>query len=158
MTINIYPSRLEGEPLEVHKIEKVQTISEWLDYATIGYYNLEAVERHPTIILNGEKVEQSEWDITYFNSSDRLDIYIEAKGSVVIAVVAALLAVLIVMMTSKVAKPRDTSKSKSLEDPNALANQVKWGDPIPEIAGSPITYPDYILPPRKYYIDKTQQC
>ena len=157
MTINIYPSRLEGEPLEVHKIEKVQTISEWLDYATIGDYNLEAVERHPTIILNGEKVEQSEWDITYFNSSDRLDIYIEAKGDVGIAVMSGLLALLVVMMMSKVAKPRDTSKSKSLEDPDALANQVKWGDPIPEIAGSPITYPDYILPPRKYYIDKTQQ-
>lgn len=162
MTIRVYPSRLEGEPLETHSINEWQTIEQWLVFATKGQYKRDATDRHPTVILNGKKVEQTEWALTYFSADDALDIYIEPRGEIAAAVwwgiayVVALVVAIVVMRSAKAGTAAQRS-NKTLDDPSALANQVRWGDPIPEIAGSPITYPDYILPPRRYYIDKTQQ-
>lgn len=154
MTIRVYPSRLEGEPIEVHETDCVLSVADWLR-SVAPSYKPEAKNRHPTVRINGAIVESSEWELTQFGPADDVDIYIEARGIEWIALAIALVAVAVSLSM----KPGTNNRRQgtTMEDPGLLANQVRWGDPIPEIAGSPITFPDYIAPPRRYYVGKTQQ-
>lgn len=153
MTIRVYPSRLEGEPIEVHQTDGRMSIADWLRSVAPSYKSY-AKNCHPTIRVNGEIVESSEWELTRFGPSDDLDIYIEAGVEWVALAIAVISVVVSLSM-----KPGSNNRRQgtTMEDPGLLANQVRWGDPIPEIAGSPITFPDYITPPRRYYVDRTQQ-
>lgn len=158
MTIRIYPSRLESEPLETHETRERLTIAEWMQ-SVAPDFDINATELHPTVRVNGSIVESGEWPLTYFSPSDDVDVYIEAKGievAIVAAVVLAVVAVAIAM-SMKAATPQTRKQGKAIEDAGALANQVKWGDPIPEIAGAPRTFPNYIAPPRRYFIEQRQQ-
>lgn len=155
MTIRIYPSRLEGEPIETHETDRIWSVEEWMK-SVAKNYSPEAKDRHPTVRINGRVVESSEWPLTQFGPSDSVDIYVEARGVVEwIALAVSLISVAVALSM----KPGDQSKrqSNTIEDPGLLANQVRWGDPVPEIAGAPISFPDYIAPPRRYYAQKTQQ-
>lgn len=158
MTIRVYPSRLESEPLETHETHKRLTIADWMQ-SVAPDFDINAVELHPTVRVNGSIVESSEWALTYFSPSDDVDVYIEAKGSVVIAIVSVVLAVVAVTMamSMKAATPQSRKQGKAIEEAGALANQVKWGDPIPEIAGAPRAFPNYIAPPRRYFVGQRQQ-
>ena len=158
MTIRVYPSRLEGEPLEIHETTGRISIAEWM-LSVAPEFSIEATELHPTIRVNGEAIDPQEWALSYFGPSDQVDVYIEAKGAVAIAIVSVVLAVIAVTMamSMRAAKPQSRKEGTSIDDPGILANQVRWGDPIPETAGAPRTYPDYILPPRRYFESRTQQ-
>lgn len=153
MTIRVYPCRLEGEPLEVYQTDSRQSVADWIKSVAPSYRS-DAKDKHPTVRINGRIIESSEWELTQFGPDDEVDVYIEARG-VGVAIVLALVAVYIAhSMKPSTSSRRDT---RTMEDPGLLANQVRWGDPIPEIAGAPISFPDYIAPPRRYYVDKTQQ-
>lgn len=153
MTIRVYPSRLDGEPVEVHETDCRQSIADWVRSVAPSYRS-DAEDRHPTIRINGRVVESSEWELTQFGPDDDVDVYIEARG-VGVAIVLALAAIYVAHSM----KPSTSSRrdSRTMEDPGLLANQVRWGDPVPEIAGAPISFPDYISPPRRYYVNKTEQ-
>lgn len=153
MTIKVYPSRLEGEPLEVHQTDRLLSVADWMRSVAPSYKS-DAKDRHPTVRINGVMVESSEWELTQFGPSDAVEVYVEARGWVVAAVIAVISLVVSLSM-----KPGTSNRRQgtTMEAPGLLANQVRWGDPIPEIAGSPIIFPDYIAPPRRYYVDKTQQ-
>src|SRR5690554_150069 len=158
MTIRVYPSQLEGEPLETHETTERLSIAEWIRSVAPGYAP-EKTDRHPAAWLNGQMVEHTEWELTFFGPDDRLDLYMEAKG-IEVAVAAAIglaLVAVAVAMSIKTDQPRAQRQGTTLEGPGLLANQVRWGDPIPEIAGSPLVHPDYIVPPRRYYVNKRQQ-
>lgn len=157
MTIRVYPSRLEGEPLETHETTGRLTIAEWVQ-SVAPDFDINAVELHPTIRVNGSIVEPDEWLLTFFGPGDTVDVYIEAKGIPEAVVYAAIaLAAIAITMVLTMKAPSQRKQGKTIEDPGALANQARWGDPIPEIAGAPRTYPDYITPPRRYYLNQTQQ-
>lgn len=157
MTIRVYPSRLEGEPLETHETTERLSIAEWM-LSVAPDFRLDATELHPTVRLNGEIVEPPEWPLTFFGPDDLVDVYIEAKGTVaVIAAVVLSVVAIAMVMSVKASTPQDRRRGTSIEEPGALANQVRWGDPIPEIAGAPRTYPDYIMPPRRYFVNRTEQ-
>lgn len=158
MTIRIYPSRLEGEPLETHETTERLSIAEWIRSIAPGYAP-EKTDRHPTAWLNGRMVEHTEWELTFFGPDDQLDLYMEAKG-IEVAVAAAIglaLVAVAMAMSIKTDQPRAQRQGDTLESPGLFANQVRWGDPIPQIAGSPLVHPDYIAPPRRYYVGKRQQ-
>lgn len=158
MTIRVYPSRLEGEPLETHETTERLSIFEWM-LSVAPDFRLDAVELHPTVRLNGELVEPSEWPLTFFGADDRVDVYIEAKGiETAFYAFYGILMLAMYMYVKNITIPKQNQRQgTTLEDPGALANQVRWGDPIPEIAGAPRTYPDYIMPPRRSYQNRTEQ-
>lgn len=158
MTIRIYPSRLEGEPLETHETTERMSIAEWIRSVAPGYAP-EKTDRHPTTWLNGRLVEHTEWELTFFGPDDQLDLYMEAKGVEAAVAAAIALALVSVAMTLSIraGQPRVQRQGNTLEGPGLFANQVRWGDPIPEIAGSPLVHPDYIVPPRRYYVNKREQ-
>lgn len=77
--IEIFPSKLEGGPLERHPLEKATTLEAWLKDKVKGY------EPRPvppiSILVNGELVEPSAWCETEVGPDDQVAIYIEPKGS-----------------------------------------------------------------------------
>lgn len=159
MTIRVYPSRLEGEPLETHETTERLSISDWMKSAAPSF-RMDAEGCHPTITINGEAVPVSEWPLTYFGPTDDVGIYIEPRGIgpetwLIIAAVA--MSATALYMASNIKMPRANQSGTSLEDAQITINRVRWGDPVPEIAGSPLIYPDYLMPHRRHYIDKTQQ-
>ncbi len=48
-------------------------------------------------------------------------------------------------------------QGESLADSSARGNKVKLGDAIREVAGRRLIFPDYILPPRKYFAGPREQ-
>ena len=78
MTVLIFPSQLEGEPLERHETFAPQTVEEWLE-STVNKY--ERREAPPiTVTINGCAVPPSEWSLTVFRQEDTVRIYPQAKG------------------------------------------------------------------------------
>lgn len=153
MTIKVYPSPLEGEPLEIHETDKTMSVEDWL-LSVAPDYKSDAYDKHPTVRINKEIIPPIDWGFVEFNPTDDVEIYIEAKAEWV-ALAISLIAVA-VALSNKPGTPK-TRQQKTLEEPGAFANQARWGEPIPEIAGSPIVYPDYITPPHRRYVDKREQ-
>lgn len=146
--IKVYPSRLEGEPLEIHQTEGVVTLRAWL------------AEKAPecdtsllTIHINGDPAGLDD----PFNSDDVVEIWIEPRGFILAAVIGMAVAVAAtVLLRPKVPKPPETGRG--LQSATLSANSARYGEPIPEVFGSPPRiYPDYLLPPRTYYNGKREQ-
>ena len=53
--------------------------------------------------------------------------------------------------------PTNPGQGESLADSSARGNKVKLGDAIREVAGRRLIFPDYILPPRKYFAGPREQ-
>ena len=157
MTIKIYPNKLEGEPLEQHSTDKPMTLLAWLNANVAGFVLHE--EAQPiSITMNGYRVDSAAWCSTVFAPTDDVRIYAEPKGAALIyAAIAIVAAVVTVLLMPGAKTPTAQQTSRKLEDAGAMANTVRYGEPVPEIAGSPVSFPDYLLPPRRYYTEMTQQ-
>jgi hypothetical protein len=169
--IRIYPSLLQGEPIEKHDIKRRQTLAEWLADNVNGF----DIERdyHPIAVeIEGEYIPAPEWSARHISAESAVDIRImpqksvgraisravssvaSAIGSVVNAVVD-LVSSLFSFLTPSVPgqNVRAGRQGSSIYDPNAQANQPKLGGVIPEIAGQHKTFPDYLNQPRRYFVN-----
>ncbi|MFJ7787735.1 host specificity factor TipJ family phage tail protein [Pseudomonas sp. NPDC096925] len=159
--IEFYPSKLEGSPLERHRTDQVMTIEGWLFQNVPGY----TPRQSPPISveLNGVFINPERWAKTEFSPQDTVRIYPEPKGTglevAVWAVVAAVVAVGVVMMTQRpLSTPRNQGRSgQNLNLAKTTGNQVKVGDVIREVAGRTRIFPDYLVPPRHYFVNETEQ-
>lgn len=159
MTIRVYPNRLEGEPLEVHETSERLSIADWM-LSVAPAFTLEAENCHPTVTINGLAVPPAEWPLTFFGPDDAVDVHIEPRGletATIVAIISAVISVAAIAIAMSMTPPRPRKQGAALEDANLMANTVRWGDPIPEIAGSPLTFPDFIMPQRRYYVNQKQQ-
>ena len=156
--IELYPSKLEGQPLERHKTDRVMTLEGWL-VANVPSYQVR--ESPPiSIEVNGLFIAPGNWPKVEFGPADTVRIYPEPKGTgleiAAWAVVAAIVAVGVVMLTQKpLATPESTSNGagKGLGLAKTTANQVKLGDVIRECAGKNEIFPDHLTPTRRYFGD-----
>lgn len=155
--IELYPSKLEGEPLERHKTDRVMTIESWL-IAKVPSYQVR--ESPPiSIEINGLFIDPAHWSKVEFGPADTVRIYPEPKGTgleiAAWAVVAAIVAVGAIMLTQKpLITPSSASNAvggKGLGLAKTTANQVKLGDVIRECAGKNEIFPDYLTPTRRYF-------
>lgn len=143
--IKVYPSRLEGEPLEQHETTGLANMRGWL---AINAPDITDVDAAPlTIHKNGEPATLD----TAFCASDVVEVWVEPRGAIVMAVVA-FVASLALSMLMRPKVPKQNPQGKALDSPTLDANSARYGDPIPEIFGRPARiYPDYLVPPRTYY-------
>ncbi|TWI52989.1 hypothetical protein IQ22_02824 [Pseudomonas duriflava] len=156
--IEVYPSKLEGEPLERWPTKGVMTLEAWLK-ANIPSY--ESRESPPiSIEINGVLIEPKAWGVTLFSSDDTVAIWPEPKKSgatALISLVSTVMSVITSLFTTKTPSSATLDQGKDLNLSNAAGNQVKLGDIIREVSGRTKIYPDYLLPPRRYFTDvKTQ--
>lgn len=152
MTIRIYPSRLPGEPLEVHE-HKAMTMHEWLVDNVDDFH---AEMRHPVAVeVNGKRIDPSEWPLCHISPESDVRIYpvpyaIGAATAMWIAaavMVAAVAYSLYMMNQMKGDGAASVSNGDSLDLSPAKANTAKLGDPIREVLGLMRIYPDYLVQP-----------
>lgn len=149
--IKVYPSRLEGEPLEVHETAAACTMRQWL---TEHAPRLDLADPPITIHINGVVAGLDD----VFTPVCVVDVHIEPRGFFVAVLVGALVAVSAMMLLTPKPQSSENRQGRGLSAVSASANTARPGEPIPDIAGRPPrVYPDYLVPPRYYYEAPTEQ-
>ena len=160
MTVLIFPSQLEGEPLESHETFAPQTVEAWLS-ATAAKF--ERRESPPiTVTINGCAVPPSEWPLTVFRQEDTVRIYPQAKGleTVFLAVqaVAALKFVTGLFMPKiPTMSNKGAQSGERLSESAVKGNSAKLNTPVREISGQYPVYPDYLAPLHRYFASPREQ-
>lgn len=159
MPVLVYPSKLEGEPLERHDVCARTSVHEWL---TDNVRSYEFRDPAPlSISVNGKPVEPSEWALTYFAASDEVCIYPEPKGIETILAVAAGIIAAVVVIALQPSIPKATKdqsgKGDKLSEASLKGNKIKINQVIREVAGTRKIYPDYLIPLHRYFADPRQQ-
>lgn len=152
--IEIYPSKLQGAPLEKHCTTSPMTVEGWLRA------NVPAFERRESppisVEINGALIDPAEWDTAEFAPDDVVAIRIEPKGAELFIAAVTLQAtfnfVTGLFMPKMPSQPKNNARAgDKLSEAAAKGNKVKLNSPIREIAGRRKVYPDYLLPPRRYF-------
>lgn len=176
MTIKIYPNRLEVEPIETHHISADLSIESWIKTVAPSY-SAKLKCAHPTIEVNGQAVDSVDWASHVITPADDVRIWVEPRGSGLVGGLVGGLGFTMWSATTAAAgyaakaligaiakrPPKAPSSSSSaergstLESAGAFANVVRWGEPVPEIAGAPLTFPDYLTPARHHFVSLRQQ-
>src|SRR5690625_4787642 len=148
MTIKIYPSLMEGAPIETH--EWTGTIEGW--FSSKGIDLTEHDEQPVVVRVNGVDIDPKEWRNTSVTGSDDVEIRILPHGGVFKAIGRVfnfLFGWLMPRYNYNAPNRYDTPQGRALEAAKGTANQAKLGDVVPEIAGRHKRYPDYLTPPRR---------
>lgn len=164
MTIRIYPSKLEGEPLEEHAIESPRTFDAWLS-ANVKSYQFS--ESPPiSVHVNGRLLSPDEWRTVEFNREDSVCVYPEPKwagtflgisyGAWALAAAAVVLAIVLQPSIPKPGKQAG-NRGRNIDEAAAKGNKVKINSPIREVAGKFKVYPDYLIPLHRYFESPRQQ-
>ncbi|HGY9636209.1 host specificity factor TipJ family phage tail protein [Pseudomonas plecoglossicida] len=159
--IEIFPSKLEGGPLERHSLAEVITIEAWLKSKVRGY---EPRQVPPiSIVVNGDLIAPAAWGETEVVPDDHVAIYIEPKGSALKTIfkpgpLAKLFGLGNPFDPVKPATPNMQNRSsKELNLSTVKGNLPALNDVIPELAGSPKRFPDLLAPVHRYFGDPTEQ-
>ena len=160
MTVLIFPSQLEGEPLESHETFTAQTVEDWLTATSARY---EPRESPPiTLTINGAPVPPTDWPLTVFRPEDTVRIYPQAKGleTVFLAVQAvAAMKFITGLFMPKIPSMSDGGQQSGERLSNAAVkgNSAKLNSPVREVSGERFIYPDYLLPPHRYFKSPREQ-
>lgn len=158
MPVLVYPSKLEGEPLERHEVSARMSVHEWLADNVRSY---EVRESAPiSVSVNGHHVEPDQWALTYFSASDEVCIYPEPKGVELIYAAAAgiLAAVLVVALQPSIPSAKEQrGQGDKLSEASLKGNQVKINQVIREVSGTRKIFPDYLIPIHRYFESPRQQ-
>lgn len=157
--IRIFPSKLEGEPLERHEIKQATTVNQWLADNVRGY---EWRESPPiSVHVNGGLVDHTGWHDGKIVPSDVVDIYPEPKGvdSFFLAATAGLFAIAVsTLLQPSIPKQRQSpGRGDNLNEVSIKGNKIKINAPIREIFGRRKVYPDYLIPLHRKFIGPRQQ-
>lgn len=161
--IRIFPSKLEGEPLERHEIKQATTVNQWLVDNVRGY---EWRESPPVSVhVNGGLVDPAGWHDAKIVPSDTVDIYPEPKGAelsvaaivgIVVGVVAVA-ATLLLQPSMPKQRSNNSTRGDNLNEASIKGNKIKINAPIRQIFGRRKVYPDYLIPLHRYFEDKREQ-
>ncbi|MNJ25982.1 hypothetical protein D3C77_204450 [compost metagenome] len=116
-----------------------------------------------SVFVNGERALPSQWATIEFGPEDRVEIYREPKGtdpfSITLALVFGAKAVMSALMPKmpSLNSGGNTKRGNDLGLATVKGNQVKLNSVIREIAGRQRPYPDYALPPNRYFDDPRSQ-
>lgn len=162
MTIRIYPSRLEGEPLETHQHAST-TIAGWFARNVQGW-RPDMV--HPVALdLNGVSVPPGEWSAQTISPDDDVRLYPVPFGpaapawlvwtAVAIAVASAAYSIYMMSTMSQPGSAAQPGNRDQIDLNPAKANAAKLGGAIREIFGRYRVWPDYALQPVSRFVNET---
>ncbi|WP_130872433.1 host specificity factor TipJ family phage tail protein [Pseudomonas bubulae] len=156
--ISVFPNKLDGAALEVHKTSRRMTLAAWLKTIAPSYEPREAPP--VSITVNGELIEAYCWAEFEFAPADDVEVRVEPKG-VVAAVAAVIAAILVAVVMSRnmavIPGTATMGQGKGLDEVSAKGNKVKLGDLIREIAGHQRVYPSYLTPSVRRFVDRRAQ-
>lgn len=153
MTVRVFGSKINDDAAEEFSAGGI-SVRDWLVSNVPSYSDMEV---HPiSVSINGGLIEPREWALTVFSERDIVDIVIEPKGTELFF--GALFLVAIKTLTPKIPKVNATSQNgEGINEASIKGNKVKINSPVREIAGRRKVYPDYILPPRRYFAGPREQ-
>ncbi|WP_298016664.1 host specificity factor TipJ family phage tail protein [uncultured Castellaniella sp.] len=154
MTIDVYPSLLEGEPIERH--EWAGTLGAWFDKHGIEWRGLDA---QPVLAsVNGAALPADAWDSRVLAVSDQVEIRVVPGGGIFKAIGSIFNFLFGWLMPGGAdAGSYSTPQGRQLEASQAKANAAKLGDAVPELAGRFKRFPEYLTPPRRFFVNKREQ-
>lgn len=159
MTINIYPGQMPGNPIETHEWQGL--LGDWFHAAGIQYETFD--KQYVNVYLNGEFLPVSEWSSTSITEQDEVSIRPVPFGFALPAwaIWAALGAVVVMtlLMRPKIPSVRssDSSSGRKLDVAEGKANTAKLNQTVPELFGTFIRYPEYLVQPRRYFTAPREQ-
>lgn len=159
MTIKIYPSLMQGEPIEQHEYHG-GSIGAWLESHGIEFSNLSA--QPIQVSVDGVALPVEAWKTTIIQATHEVDVRILPHGGVFNALSSIIrkldpaLNWFLKGMSPKTANNNQQSGQK-LEAVEASANEAKLGAVVPELAGRFRRFPDYLVPPRRYFASPREQ-
>jgi hypothetical protein len=159
--ISVYPSKLDGGPLEEHETHTRQTLDRWFCDNVPNYSTLETPPI--SVHINGLHIPASNWGSVEFSPGDNVEVYVEAKGviegiaAVTALVVAAFVAVKLLTPKLATSNLQNQGQGKRLSDSTVKGNIVNLNSPIREIFGTRKVYPDYLLPSHRYFASPRSQ-
>jgi hypothetical protein len=153
VTVRVFGSKLNDEPSEEYSVGGI-SVRDWLSANVPSYSDMEV---HPiSVSLNGSLLPADEWALTVFSDRDVVDIVIEPKGTELFF--GALFLVAIKTLTPKIPKANQTAQNgEGINEASIKGNKIKINSPVREIAGRRKVYPDYLLPPRRYFASPREQ-
>lgn len=171
MAIRVWPSKIratfdgaECMPLEVHEIREPVSIEQWLRLMIPSF---ELREAPPiSVHVNGALIDPTLWGTTLVQIDDSIDIYPEPKGAAFVAFIVtygayilAGIALIYALTLPRPSAPKNQSQAqgRELEEASAKGNKVKINAAIREVSGLRKIYPDYLLPPHRFFENERQQ-
>lgn len=160
--IEIFPNLLEGGPCDSKTIDRRMSIAEWLDQYCAKTGGYKPGDYMPALVtLEGEVIAEADWPVTFFRPRDLLQVRAIPKGTDPFTITAALFAgakaVLGMLMPKLPGTPNSPGQGDSLTQGSVRGNKVKLGEPVRESFGRQKIYPDYLVPPHKYFSDRRTQ-
>lgn len=160
--IEIFPNLLDGGPCDTQTTNRRMSIAEWLDdYCSLsgGY---KPGDFMPALVkLDEEVILQEDWPTTYFRPKDYLEVRAVPQGTDPFSITAALFggirAIFGMLMPKLPGTPNAPGQGQALGQGSVRGNKVKLGEPVRESFGTQKIYPDYLLPPHKYFSDRRTQ-
>lgn len=153
MTVKVFGSILNVEPHEVYAHGGL-TILEWLFRENENFEVLEVPK--VSISLNGVPVPPQDWAVTHFEIDDVVSVVATPKGTELFF--GALFLVAVQSMTPKIPKvSSQAAKGDDLNEASIKGNKVKLNSLIREGAGKNKIFPDYVLPPRRWFANPREQ-
>jgi hypothetical protein len=161
--IEIYASRLSDAGKETYKTRKRQTLAEWLYHNGIDR-KTDLTQLAVSLYVNGDLVLPWQWPKYEFGPKDHVEIYREPKsgfeviGTSFLAIFAAKAVLSALMPKLPSTNSSNRGQGAGLDEASAKGNKVKINDVVPECAGfNPARYPDYAVPPRRYFASPREQ-
>lgn len=155
MTLRIFLNALSDTPYETHDLAGYETLGAWLA-ANVKDYDPNAEQRFA--------VETPDGPLALDEPLAGRDVrmILQPRGTDPFSITAALFkgvqAAFRAFMPKIPGVPNsNTSQGKSLSTANIRGNRVKLGDVIREVGGFAKVYPDYLVPQRSYFVNKTEQ-
>lgn len=160
--IEIYPNLLDGGPCDSRTTDRRMSIAEWLDGYCVKSGGYKPGDYMPALIkLDDEIIPAEDWPVTFFRPRDRLEVRAIPQGTDPFSITAALFVgaklVLGMLMPKLPGTPNSPGQGDSLSQGSVRGNKVKLGEVVRESFGTQKIYPDYLVPPHKYFSDKRTQ-
>ncbi|WP_446488233.1 host specificity factor TipJ family phage tail protein [Enterobacter asburiae] len=151
--IRLYPSRLDGEPLETWEHGEM-LLCEWFTQNVDGW---QFDRQHPVWVeVNGDKLPVARWPHFVIKPDSDIRLYPVPFGPAAapawlvwtaVAIAVASAAYSIYMLSTMQTGGSQPATGDQLDLNPAKANMAKLGDPIREIFGTYKVWPDYIMQP-----------
>lgn len=160
--IEVFPNLLDGGPCDTLTTDRRMSIAEWLDAYCAKTGGYKPGDYMPArITLDDEVIPAEEWPTTFFRPRDRLEVRALPQGTDPFSITAGLFlgakAILGMLMPKLPGTPNAPGQGDSLTQGSVSGNKVKLGEPVRESFGRQKIYPDYLIPPHKYFSDRRTQ-
>ena len=160
--IEVFPNTIVPFPAKTYLVEARHSLLAWF-HADGLPEEVEPAALPVSVFVNGERALPTQWATIEFGPEDRVEIYREPKGtdpfSITLALVFGAKAVMSALMPKmpSLNNGGGTKRGNDLGLATVKGNQVKLNSVIREIAGRQRPYPDYAIPPNRYFKDAASQ-